>query len=53
MDLQNEKEILLNINFNQDGSCFAIGTEKGFKIFTISPFKEYSDRSIIQTYSRS
>lgn len=46
MDLLTDKELLLNINFNQDGSCFAIGTEKGFKIFTSSPFKEYSDRSI-------
>ena len=46
MDLQSDKEILLNINFNQDGTCFALSTEKGFKIFTCSPLKEYSDRSI-------
>ena len=47
MDLLPDKELLLTINFNQDSSCFAIGTEKGFKIFTASPFKENSDRSIL------
>lgn len=45
MDVQSDRELLLNINFNQDGTCFAIGTEKGFKIFTTTPFKEHSDRS--------
>ena len=45
MDLQRDKDILLNINFNQDGTCFALSTEKGFKIYTGSPLKEHSDRS--------
>lgn len=33
----NPNEILY-INFNQDGTCIAIGTETGFKIVNISPF---------------
>jgi len=35
----NDKEILY-CNFNQDQSCFAIGTQSGFKIFQTNPFKE-------------
>ena len=35
---------ILSINFNQDGSCFAIGTQKGFKIYNTSPFKENIER---------
>ena len=33
----NPNEILY-VNFNQDGSCFAVGTETGFKIINVSPF---------------
>ena len=33
----NPNEILY-INFNQDGTCIAVGTETGFKIINISPF---------------
>ncbi len=33
----NPNEILY-INFNQDGTCMAIGTENGFKIININPF---------------
>ena len=33
----NSNEILY-INFNQDGTCIAVGTETGFKIINISPF---------------
>lgn len=35
---------ILNINFNQDGTCFAIGTQKGFRIYNTSPFKENIER---------
>ena len=34
---ENPNEILY-INFNQDGTCMAIGTENGFKIININPF---------------
>ena len=46
MDFQSDKELLLNINFNQDGSCFAVGSERGFKIYTCSPYKENAEKSI-------
>jgi hypothetical protein len=35
---------ILNINFNQDGTCFAIGTQKGFRIYNTCPFKENIER---------
>ncbi len=31
---------ILDICFNQDQGCFAIGTDKGFKIFNAYPFKD-------------
>lgn len=37
---------ILNANFNQDGACFAIGTENGFKIFSSSPFKDNFERNL-------
>jgi WD40 repeat protein len=37
----NEKKdnTILDVSFNQDNSCFAIGTENGFKIYQTYPFK--------------
>lgn len=35
---QKENESLNFINFNQDGTCIAIGTSNGYKIFNSSPF---------------
>ena len=40
--LQNNSEkpnSMLYINFNQDSSCFAIGTQTGFRILNSIPFK--------------
>lgn len=30
---------ILYLNFNQDASCFCVGTEEGFLIFSVHPFK--------------
>ena len=30
---------MLYINFNQDGTCFAVGTQTGFRILNSNPFK--------------
>lgn len=38
---------ILSISFNQDGSCFAIGSQKGFRIYNSYPFKENIERRII------
>ena len=35
---------ILDINFNQDQGCFAISTEKGFRIFNSYPFKDTFQR---------
>ena len=35
---------ILDISFNQDQGCFAISTEKGFKIFNSYPFKDTFQR---------
>lgn len=42
-DIQNK---MLYVSFNQDSSCFAISTEKGFQIYNTIPFKETFKRSI-------
>lgn len=43
--MESAEEQMLFVNFNQDGSCFAVGTEKGFKIFNSFPFKDTFERS--------
>ena len=37
---------MLYINFNQDGSCFAVGTQTGFKILNSIPFKNNFNRDM-------
>lgn len=38
---------MLYVSFNQDSSCFSIGTEKGFQIFNSDPFQETFRRSTL------
>ena len=38
-DNSNEINPILCMNFNQDGSCFCLGTITGFCIFNSSPFQ--------------
>lgn len=40
----NEKKILY-VSFNQDSSCFSVGTETGFKIYNTNPYKPNFERS--------
>jgi len=44
--METNDDQMLYVTFNQDSSCFAIGTEKGFKIYNSYPFKDNFERSI-------
>jgi hypothetical protein len=35
---------MLCMTFNQDNSCFAVGTERGFQIYNTYPFKDKFER---------
>ena len=35
---------MLYVSFNQDSSCFALGTERGFKIYNTFPYKDKYER---------
>ena len=37
-------ESILHIAFNQDGSCFCLGTRKGFIVYSTSPIQILSQR---------
>ena len=40
MDLQSVRlNELLWVDVNQDQSCFVVGTEFGFRVYTLDPFK--------------
>ena len=39
-------EKILIANFNQDGSCFAVGTETGFKVFNSYPYRDNFERNL-------
>lgn len=45
--MESIEDQMLFVTFNQDASCFAVGTEKGFKIFNSFPFKDSFERSKI------
>ena len=45
---KNNNNKMLYISFNQDASCFSVGTETGFTIFNLNPFKEIFNRGKIK-----
>jgi hypothetical protein len=48
MEPTNSKDdSILCITFNQDASCFAAGTERGFRIFNTNPYKDNFERGLI------
>ena len=50
--MESNDDQMLYVTFNQDSSCFAVGTEKGFRIFNSFPFKDNFERSkIIYNYN--
>ena len=40
------KNVMLFSTFNQDNTCFAIGTEKGFRIYSVYPFQNGIHRNL-------
>ena len=41
-------EIILHIAFNQDGSCFCLGTKKGYLVYNTSPLKILSQKDFYE-----
>ena len=56
---EKENERILYVSFNQDGSCFCVGTETGFRIYKSYPLKLTCTRKmdggigIIEMFNRS
>ncbi len=48
--MESTQDNMLFASFNQDATCFAVGTEKGFKIFNSFPFKDSFERSKIKLH---
>jgi WD40 repeat protein len=42
--MESTDDQMLYVSFNQDASCFAVGTERGFKIYNSYPFKDNFER---------
>lgn len=42
----NKDDQVLFVTFNQDSSCIAVGTEKGYHIFNSYPFKDSFQRNM-------
>lgn len=43
--MESIEDQMLYISFNQTNSAFAIGTERGFRIYNTYPYKDYYERS--------
>lgn len=43
-DITKTSNKILYTSFNQDGTCFSIGTDVGFKIFNSSPYRDNFER---------
>lgn len=45
-EINDDVKSMLYVNFNQDGSCFAVGTQNGFRIINSCPFKNHFYRDM-------
>jgi len=44
INTETKNDSIICVSFNQDTSCFAAGTERGFRIFNTYPFKDNFER---------
>lgn len=44
---------MLHVGFNQDSTCFACGTDTGFRIFSVEPVKETFSRDFSKALEKS
>ena len=47
-DTAQVEDQMLYVSFNQDSSCFALGTERGFKVYSSFPFKDKYNKGVLK-----